>query len=68
MRGAAFLAGIALGRLSADELPERVRIAASYGPDPARRRVYDELYAAFRGIYKSNRRLYARLNANTEET
>ena len=68
VRGAAFLAGIALGRLSADELPERVRIAASYGPDPARRRVYDELYAAFRGIYKSNRRLYARLNANTEET
>ena len=45
-----------------------MRIAASYEPDPARRRVYDELYAAFRGIYKSNRRLYARLNANTEET
>lgn len=60
VRGAALLAGLALGRLSVDDLHGRAEVRAAYHPDPARS--YDELFAAFRGIYKSNRRLYARLN------
>jgi xylulokinase len=62
VRGAAFVAFVALGLLSADELAERVPIAAEYHPDPRNRDRYDELYAAFKDIYRRTRTLYAGLN------
>ncbi len=62
MRGAAFLAAVALGYLTFDDLPERVPVARTYTPDPQHRQVYDELFREFVNLYKSNRRIYARLN------
>ena len=54
VRGAAFLAGIALGELSADDLPAaRADRGESSSPTRRARRVYDELFAAFRDIYKA---------------
>jgi len=58
-RGAALIASVAVGDLSWADVPERVRIAASYQPDPANRAVYDRQYAMFRDLYRGTRRLYA---------
>jgi xylulokinase len=62
-RGAALLAGLALGELGVDDVPGRVAVAAAYRPRPDTRAAYDALFQAFRGLYKSTRRLYRRLNA-----
>jgi xylulokinase len=61
-RGAVFLALVALGHLSFDDIPDRVEIQNTYTPDASNRAVYDELYAEFLNIYKSNRKIHARLN------
>jgi xylulokinase len=65
VRGAAFLAGIALGELDAAAIPERVGVAARYEPDRSRTALYDELYGAFVKVYKATRPIYQRLNATT---
>ena len=62
VRGAALLAGLALGELRVEDIPGRVSVAASYRPRPETRATYDALFEAFRGLYKSTRRLYRRLN------
>ena len=62
VRGAAFVASVALGHLTFDDIPDRVEITQVYDPDPDNRRIYDELYAEFLDIYRNNRRTYARLN------
>jgi xylulokinase len=63
LRGAALLAGVALGELGVEEIPGRAPVDASFAPRPETRAAYDALFAAFRGVYKSTRRLYRRLNA-----
>jgi xylulokinase len=62
VRGAALTAFVALGLADPGDLASRVPVAAEYQPDPRNQARYDELYAAFRGLYKRNRTLYARLN------
>jgi xylulokinase len=62
-RGAALIAAVAIGELGWSDIPERVAIAREFTPDPANRQVYDGAYAAFRTLYRRNRRLYARINA-----
>lgn len=62
MRGAAFLAALALGYLTVDDIPSRVEIAKTYQPNPDNRKIYDELFAEFVNIYKSNQKIFARLN------
>jgi xylulokinase len=61
-RGAAFLASVALGYLTFDDISDCVKIAATYTPNPENRKIYDELYHEFLNIYKANRRIYRRLN------
>ena len=61
-RGAALQASVALGHLGWDELAATVPIARTFEPDPAHRRVYDTRFPEFVNLYKSTRRLYARLN------
>ena len=43
-------------------MPERVKVAGTYQPDPATRQLYDELFTEFVGFYRRNRRAHARLN------
>jgi xylulokinase len=62
LRGAALLAGLALGALSVDDIRGRAPVDASFAPRPETSATYDALFAAFRGLYKSTRRLYRRLN------
>jgi xylulokinase len=63
-RGAALQASVALGHLGWDEVPDAVPIARAFEPDPGRRRVYDTLFPEFLNLYRSTRRIYARLNAH----
>jgi xylulokinase len=62
-RGAALQASVALGHLRWDQVPAAVPIARTFQPDPARRRVYDTLFPEFVNLYRSTRKIYARLNA-----
>jgi xylulokinase len=57
-RGAALLAGVALGRLTLDDVARSVKIDATYWPNDEHRAVYDELYEAFREIYKKNKSIH----------
>ena len=63
-RGAGFLASVALGYLTFDEIPERIHIANTYTPNPANRAIYDQLFKEFRNLYKHNRKIHARLNSS----
>jgi len=62
LRGAAFLASIALGHLKFSDIPKRVEIAKTFTPSPENRKVYDELFARFKELYVSNKAIYKRLN------
>jgi xylulokinase len=61
-RGVALQASVALGRLRWDEVADAVPIARVFEPHPDRRRVYDTLFPEFVNLYRSTRRIYARLN------
>ncbi len=63
-RGAALLAGLALKRLTIDDVTRAVRITETFQPDPANRATYDELYREFRALHKRTRGIYARLNSH----
>ena len=61
-RGAAILAGVALGVTTFEQAAEQIEVAREYQPNPANRQIYDELFDIFLNIYKKNRKIYARLN------
>jgi xylulokinase len=61
LRGAALFAGIALGEVDAGSVRGLVDVDATYTPDPAKRAVYDRIYAELPRLHKSQRGLSARL-------
>jgi xylulokinase len=61
-RGAAFLASIALGHATAEQLAAKVRIQDTFVPQPPNRAIYDELFGEFVALYKHNRKIHRRLN------
>jgi xylulokinase len=63
-RGAALQAFVALGRLTWDEVPDRVPIARTFTPDPEHRGVYDTQFREFLNLYRSTKKIHARLNAD----
>jgi xylulokinase len=62
VRGAGLLALLALQHLTVKDISERVEFNATYEPEPQHRKVYDQLFREFVNIYKSSKRIYARLN------
>ena len=62
-RGAAFVAWLALGRATLDELNRSVAIDRTFEPDPSTRSTYDPLYREFVKIYKANKAIHRRLNS-----
>jgi len=62
LRGAALFAALGLGEISRDRVRELVPVDRVFEPDPATREVYDRLYAEFPGLYKAQRKMFARLN------
>ena len=63
-RGAGMLAAVAIGELTLDQVPDRVRVDRSYQPDPRTKELYAELFREFVGLYRRNRKAHARLNRN----
>lgn len=61
VRGAALFAGLVLGRLSVADLSERTRIERTFEPDPEAADALAAAHEAFRGLYRSQRRMYHRL-------
>ncbi|MBS0618457.1 MAG: FGGY-family carbohydrate kinase [Spirochaetes bacterium] len=61
-RGVGLLAGVSLGRFRFRDISNRVAIAKTYKPNPAHRKIYDELYAEFKNIYQAHKKIHARLN------
>ena len=61
-RGAAFVAWLALGQHTLDELNRSVTIEREFRPDPTARATYAPLYREFLKIYKANKAIHARLN------
>ena len=64
VRGAAYLALIALGRMQLADVPKIVQARRVFEPSPENRRVYDDLFTAFLRAYRANKPLFARLNAH----
>ena len=62
-RGAAFLAWLALGRQTLDELNKAVTIEREFTPDPATQPTYEPLYKEFVKLYKANKAIHKRLNS-----
>ncbi|HET8592776.1 MAG TPA: FGGY-family carbohydrate kinase [Solirubrobacterales bacterium] len=62
IRGAALLAALALGAVDRGEVRALVPVDRVFHPDPAVKEAYDRLYAEFPGLYKAQRKMFARLN------
>lgn len=62
LRGAALIAALALGAVREDEVRALVPAERTFTPDPRHRTAYDRLYAEFPRLYRSQRRMFARLN------
>jgi len=62
LRGAAILAGLALGDLSAHDASDLSVLDATFRPDPTQREVYDRLYAEFPRLYRAQKRMFSRLS------
>lgn len=65
LRGAAILAGLALGHPDQIRAGSAGQVEATFSPDPDRQAIYDRLYAEFPGLYKSQKAMFRRLNAGT---
>lgn len=62
LRGAGIFAGLVLGAVTLGEVRSLVPVDMVFEPDPANRGRYDELYAEFARLYKSERPMFRRLN------
>ena len=61
-RGAAFIGAVGLGYITFDDIPKYIKYSNIYEPNPANRKIYDELFQEFINIYKNNKKMYRRLN------
>jgi xylulokinase len=62
LRGAALLAGVALGHLALEDVGALVTVDARFEPRPEHRATYDRLYAEFPRLYTAQKAMFARLN------
>jgi xylulokinase len=62
LRGAALMASLALGAVSREDIRDLVPVERVFEPDPSNRAAYDRLYAEFPGLYRAQRKMFARLN------
>lgn len=62
-RGTAMLASVGLGLGNFDDLAEHIEVSHVYTPNAENRAIYDSLYNEFLQIYRCNKKIYGRLNA-----
>lgn len=63
VRGSAYIAAAALGKIRFEDVPDLVRTRETFAPDSGNRAVYDLHYREFVKIYRANRGIHHRLNA-----
>jgi xylulokinase len=63
LRGAALFASMSLGNIDLAGAAARVRVDATFDPDPHAHRVYEPMYGEYRRLYHRLHGVYARLNA-----
>ncbi|MFX0095328.1 MAG: FGGY-family carbohydrate kinase, partial [Candidatus Hodarchaeota archaeon] len=63
-RGAAFIASVALGFITFDDIPNLIQIAKTYQPTPKHTKIYDRLFKEFLLIYRNNKAMFRRLNSS----
>ena len=68
LRGAALLAGIALGDVDRANVRDHTPIDATFTPDHANRAEYERLYAEFPKLYKTQKDMFHRLNRSAKKT
>ena len=61
-RGSAFIASVALGHMTFEEIPKHIQIKKAFTPNPENREIYDERFKEFLAVYKNNKAMCARLN------
>jgi len=66
VRGSAFLAAVALGYFSFEDIPGHINVEHTYEPNPENRKLYDERFRTFLVFYRANRKLFKRLNMRKE--
>ena len=62
LRGAALLAGIALGDVDRNDVRAHTPVDTTFTPDSATRPEYERLYAEFPKLYKAQKDMFHRLN------
>ena len=62
LRGVAILAGMSLGLVERSQVRDLVSVARTFTPDPANRATYDRLSAELPTLYKSQRKMFRRIN------
>jgi xylulokinase len=62
LRGAAMLAGLALGDIDRASAQDLVEVDRTFPPQPATREVYDRLYEEFPKLYRAQKGMFRRLN------
>jgi xylulokinase len=60
--GAAWIAAAGLGLAGFQESAAQVRIRTTFEPDPARHRIYDQMFGQFRELHRRLSPLYKRIN------
>ncbi|MBN2154819.1 MAG: FGGY-family carbohydrate kinase [Candidatus Lokiarchaeota archaeon] len=60
--GAAFIASVALGQMTWEEIPHIVQYAETYTPQKEYLDHYSTLFEEYKGLYKRNVKMYKRLN------
>lgn len=68
LRGAAVLAGLALGVVRRSEVRDLVAVDRTFAPDGANRAAYERLYAEFPKLYSSQKAMFARLNRRSRRS
>ncbi|HMK09450.1 MAG TPA: FGGY-family carbohydrate kinase, partial [Anaerolineales bacterium] len=61
-RGAAFLGLVGLGRLTFEQIPDRVGIRQRFAPDPSHAAMYREQFRAFTDLHRTTHAISRRLN------
>jgi xylulokinase len=67
VRGAAYIAAVALGYLKWDEIQGCCEISNIFTPNRENRQTYDKLFKEYLNIYKIMRKTYQRLNKDSKE-
>jgi xylulokinase len=68
LRGAAILAGLALGEFGEDEVAGLVPVDARFEPHAEMTTTYERLYAEFPRLYRAQKSMFARLNRPASST